>query len=97
MENKKIKIQPMISEKSYDLANSSNKYTFLVVRGVNKIEVKKMIETKYKVKVLNVNSVVKPGKMKRDLRTYKQRRESDMMKVIVTLKKGDKRDEYFKS
>ncbi|HKM20383.1 MAG TPA: 50S ribosomal protein L23 [Candidatus Dojkabacteria bacterium] len=97
MTNKKIELQPVISEKSYDLANSANKYTFLVSRGNNKIEVKKAIETKYKVKVVNVNSVVKPGKMKRDFRTYKARRASDMMKVIVTLKKGDKIDEFFKS
>lgn len=97
MESKKIKIQPVISEKSYDLANSANKYTFLVVRGANKIEVKKAIQTKYKVKVLSVNSIVKPGKMKRDVRTYKSRRVSDKMKIIVTLKKGDKIDEFFKS
>lgn len=97
MEGKKIKIQPMISEKSYDLASSANKYTFLVDRGSNKIEVKKAIETKYKVKVINVNSTVKPGKMKRDFRTYKVRRASDMMKIVVTLKKGDKIDEFFKS
>lgn len=97
MTNKKIELQPVISEKSYEFANSENKYTFLVSRGNNKTEVKKAIETKYKVKVVNVNSVVKPGKMKRDFRTYKVRRASDMMKIIVTLKKGDKIDEFFKS
>ena len=97
MENKKIKLQPMISEKSYALASSENKYTFLVSKGVNKIEMKKAVETKYKVKVLEVNSIVKPGKMKRDLRTYKTRRATDKMKIIVTLKKGDKIDEFFNS
>ncbi len=97
MENKKIKLQPMISEKSYALASSENKYTFLVSKGINKIEMKKVVETKYKVKVLEVNSIVKPGKMKRDLRTYKTRRATDKMKIIVTLKKGDKIDEFFNS
>jgi len=97
MTNKKIELQPVISEKSYELANSANKYTFLVSRGDNKVEVKKAIETKYKVKVVDVNSIVKVGKMKRDFRTYKVRRASDMMKIIVTLKKGDKIDEFFKS
>ncbi len=97
MESKKIKIQPIISEKSYSLANSANKYTFFVDRGINKIEAKKAIEVKYKVKVISVNSIVKLGKLKRDLRTYKSRRVSDMMKIIVTLKKGDKIDEFFKS
>jgi len=97
MRNKTIKLQPMISEKSYAMANAENKYTFLVDRGNNKIEIAKAVETKYKVKVVNVNSIVKPGKMKRDLKTYKPRRESDKVKVIVTLKKGDKIDEFLKS
>ena len=97
MTNKKIELQPMISEKSYELANSSNKYTFVLPRGFNKIEIAKAIEKKYKVKVEEVNSIVKPRKIKRDFRTYKQRRESDKMKVIVTLKKGDKIDEFLKN
>lgn len=96
MENKKINIQPVISEKTYAMANADNKYVFAVVRGYNKIEVKKAVEAKYKVKVVDVNSVVKPGKMKRDYKTYKQRRESDKVKMIVTLKKGDKIDEFLK-
>ncbi len=86
----------MVSEKSYAMANAQNKYTFLVERGNNKIEIAKAVETKYKVKVLSVNSVVKPGKMKKDLKTYKPRRVRDMVKVIVTLKKGDKIDEFLK-
>lgn len=97
MGNKKVQIQPMISEKSYAMANADNKYTFLVSRGYNKIEVAKAIEERYKVKVVNINSIVKPGKMKRDFKTYRVRRGSDMMKIIVTLKKGDKINEFLKS
>jgi len=96
MINNTLNIQPMVSEKSYAMANAQNKYTFLVERGNNKIEIAKAVETKYKVKVLSVNSVVKPGKLKKDLKTYKPRRERDMIKVIVTLKKGDKIDEFLK-
>ena len=96
MINNTLNIQPMVSEKSYAMANAQNKYTFLVERGNNKIEIAKAVETKYKVKVLSVNSVVKPGKMKKDLKTYKPRRVRDMVKVIVTLKKGDKIDEFLK-
>lgn len=97
MKNKEMKIQPMISEKSYAMANAYNKYTFLVPRGVNKIELAKYIESKYKVSVINNNSVVRPGKMKRDFRSNKMRRESDFLKMIVTLKKGDKIDEFLKN
>lgn len=97
MENKKIELQPMLSEKSYAMANSDNKYVFLVSRGTNKIEVKKAIETKYKVKVIDMNSTVRIGKLKRDYKTYKLRRETDKIKMIVTLKKGDKIDEFLKA
>lgn len=96
MESKKVELKPMISEKSYSMANESNKYTFAVPRGYNKIEVKKAVETKYKVKVVDVNSIVKPGKLKRDFKTNKMRRNRDFMKVVVTLKSGDKIDEFLK-
>jgi large subunit ribosomal protein L23 len=86
----------VISEKTYDMANALNKYTFLVPRGVNKIEVEKLVEDKYKVKVVKVNSIVKPGKLKRDWTSNKKRRMSDMIKMIVTLKQGDKIDEFLK-
>ena len=96
MESKKFDLQPVVSEKSYAMANADNKYVFLVSRGYNKIEVKKAVETKYKVKAVSVNSIVRIGKMKKDYKTSKTRRESDLMKIIVTLKKGDKIDEFLK-
>jgi len=94
MENKEISLKPVISEKSYALANSSNKYTFFVGKKNNKIEIKNAIEKKYKVTVTNVNTVVKPGKKFRDWETNKYYRKSDRKKAIVTLKKEDKIDEF---
>ena len=94
MESKEIVLKPVVSEKSYALANASNKYVFFVDTGVNKIEIKKAVESKYKVKVLDVNIVIKPGKMVTDWKTRKSFRKSDKRKAIVTLKKGDKIDEF---
>ncbi|MDD3474720.1 MAG: 50S ribosomal protein L23 [Candidatus Dojkabacteria bacterium] len=94
MENKKFELKPVVSEKSYSLANSQNKYTFLIEGEANKIEVAQDIEKKYKVKVIKVNSIVRPGKLRRDYKTYKKYRDEDITKVIVTLKKGDKIDEF---
>ena len=93
MENKNIELQPVISEKSYSIANAQNKYTFIVDRGINKIEVGKAVETKYKVKVEKVNSTVRPGKGFKNWKTNKSYRKSDKVKYTVTLKKGDKIDE----
>ncbi len=94
MESKNITVKPVVSEKSYTLANASNKYTFVVENDANKIEIKNAVEAKYKVKVEAVNIVVKPGKMKRDWKTNRKSRKSDIRKAIVTLKKGDKIDEF---
>lgn len=94
MESKNIQIKPVISEKSYNQANANNKYTFEVGLDVNKIEIKKEVESKYKVKVENINITIRPGKMKRDWKTNKKTRKSDIRKAVVTLKKGDKIDEF---
>lgn len=94
MESKNIQIKPVISEKSYNIANATNKYTFEVGLDVNKIEVKKEVESKYKVKVRSINITIRPGKMRRDWKTNKKTRKSDIRKAVVTLKKGDKIDEF---
>lgn len=94
MENKEIFLQPVVSEKSYALANESNKYIFLTTAKVNKIEIKKAVEKKYKVKVESVNTLVRPGKAFRDWESRRYFRKGDKRKAIVTLKKGDKIDEF---
>lgn len=94
MESKEIMLKPVVSEKSYSLANESNKYVFFVDTGVNKIEIKKAVEKKYKVKVLSVNITIKPGKGFKEWKTNRTFRKSDQRKAVVTLKKGDKIDEF---
>lgn len=94
MESKIFELKPVITEKSYALANAQNKYVFLVSRGINKIEIAKEVEKKYKVKVVKVNMTVRPGKLIRDFRTYRTFRREDMRKAVVQLKKGDKIDEF---
>lgn len=94
MENN-VEIKPHITEKSFALANAENKYTFVSEKRTNKIEVKKFVENEYKVEVLDVKSITKPGKMKIDWKNNKKFRKEDKTKYIVELKKGDKIDEFF--
>ena len=94
MANNDWEIQPVITEKSYALANAQNKYTFLVPMGVSKIEIGKEVEKKYKVKVEEVNTTVRPGKLIRDWKPRQSKRKEDMKKAVVQLKKGDKIDEF---
>ena len=67
---------------------SMNKYTFKVLKATNKVEVKKAVESFYKVKVIQVNMVNNQGKARTFGRT--SGRTQAFKKAIVTLKKGDK-------
>lgn len=76
---------PHISEKAFDI-NAQGQYVFVVSDNANKTEIKKAIESFYKVKVSSVNIVSVPGKPKR----YRGRVviKSGFKKAVVTLKKG---------
>ncbi len=93
MENNFL-IKPYITEKTFDMASALNKYVFFTNDNINKIEVKKYIEKKYKVKVININSLTKPGKKKVDWKKNKKYRKQDLRKYVVQLKKGDKIAEF---
>ncbi len=84
---------PVISEKSYRLIEE-NKYVFAVDPEARKEEIKDAIEAIFKVKVKSVNTVVKPGKKKRQGLT--SGRTPSIKKAIVTLAAGDK-IEFFES
>jgi len=62
-------------------------YTFKVAIDANKVEIRKAIETAFKVKVVSVNTLVTKGKRKR-LKTAQMGRRADWKKAIVTLAEG---------
>ena len=78
--------KPVITEKS--TANAQfNKYIFEVRKDANKINIKKVIEEIYKVKVQKLNSLNVKSKPK----VFKGQRgtRSELKRVIVTLKEGN--------
>src|SRR3989338_8574110 len=81
-----VLVQPRISEKAGQLAKL-NKYVFVVKKKANKVEVKKAVESKYQVRVVQVNMVNTQGKTKSFGRTPE--RTAAFRKAIVTLKEGD--------
>lgn len=88
---KRILIKPIISEKSESLSNGAGKYSFVVDKSANKIEIKQAIEELYpEVKVEDVNTMVMPSKSKvRNTRSGIQRgRVSSFKKAIITLQEG---------
>lgn len=78
---------PVISEKSYKLIEA-NKYVFAVDPQARKEEIKDAVEKIFSVKVKSVNTVIKPGKKKRQ--GWTSGRTSAIKKAIVTLAEGDK-------
>jgi large subunit ribosomal protein L23 len=77
--------KPLVTEKT-TAASEHNKVVFQVADTANKAAVKRAVETLFKVKVENVNTLRVKGKTK----LFKGRKgtRSDMKKAIVTLAKG---------
>ena len=96
MENSNIKLQPVLSVKSNKVASASNKYTFKLDAEYSKDQVRKAIEDKYKVKVIDIRTVTIPGKIKKNWKTNIKTRKQDYKKAIVELAKDNKIDEFFK-
>ena len=63
MEITEILRQGLVTEKTVQL-QEQNKYTFKVAVQANKIDVRRAVETIFKVKVLSVNMIRMPGKAK---------------------------------
>lgn len=94
---KNIIIKPIISEKADLLASKSGKYSFVVDKGANKIEIAKAFSEMFpEVTVEAVNTAVMPGKAKaRNTRSGIIRGgTSSYKKAIITLAEGDELDIY---
>jgi large subunit ribosomal protein L23 len=85
-----IKRPLILTEKSSVLRDSENKYLFEVDPRANKVEIKSAVETLFDVTVVNVNTLIMRGKMKRMGRTLAKTR--NWKKAIVTLKDDDSID-----
>ncbi len=79
--------RPVVTEKSMSLL-AENKYTFIVDPKATKTEIKKAVESIFKVRVTNVNTMRVKGKMKRIRRA--PGRTPEVKKAIVTLRPEDK-------
>jgi large subunit ribosomal protein L23 len=87
-------IKPRISEKAYALSIGGI-YVFEVSNNLNKIEIKKLVEDRFKVVVINVRTLLNKGKAVRTVRLGDRKnrpatgRRKDVKLAYVTLKKGD--------
>ena len=88
-----VLIKPVVSEKSYGLQDAGV-YTFIVAPNATKPEIRDAVEAIFKVKVLKVNTLNRPGKRKRNRRSFTFGKRPDTKRAIVTLA-GDDRIEMF--
>lgn len=80
-------LRPVISEKSHGLIDA-NTYTFLVDPGARKTEIRQAVEQIWGVKVVDVNTVSRKGKIKKSRAVTGKR--PDSKRAIVKLAAGDK-------
>jgi len=85
--------RPLITEKSTDQREEKNIVAFEVHRDANKIDVKKAVEDRFKVKVSEVRIARVHGKVRRQGRHSGRR--PDWKKAYVRLAAGEKQIEFF--
>jgi len=85
-----IILAPVVSEKSYDLIEHNNTYTFLVDTRSNKSEIKSAVEQVFGVRVVRVNTMNRQGKLKRQ--GWKMGKRKDTKRALVTLAAGNSID-----
>ncbi len=83
-------IKALIRTEKSTVYEPLGKYLFLVDKSANKTEIKKAVESIYKVKVEAVNTFITRGKMKRV--RHQVGKTPDYKRAVVTLKKGQKID-----
>ncbi len=88
--------KPVLSEKVNKLTEKFNRYTFIVDRKANKLEIKKAVEEFYGIQVQEVNTLVMPSKAKsRNTKAgVVSGRKPAKKKAIVTVAEGETIDLY---
>jgi large subunit ribosomal protein L23 len=91
-----ILIKPVLSEKANKQAEKMNRFTFIVDRKANKLEIKKAVELFYGVQVEEVNTQVVPSKLKAKYTKagFIVGRKPAKKKAIVTIAEGETIDIY---
>jgi len=83
MEDTRVIIKPLVTEKSTHLQNTRNSYAFQVARDANKLQIRRAVEEIYNVKVVDVRTMNRKGKPRRS-RTV-MAKTSDWKRAIVVL------------
>ncbi len=89
---REVVIRPVVTERTTELGEEQNAYTFLVSKDANKIEIRHAIERLFSVKVADVRTLNYRGKWRRVGRSLGRR--PSYKKAIVKLAAGERIDVY---
>ena len=96
MKPSEVLIKPILTEKANAQQESFRRYAFRVARKANKLEIKKAVEAMYGVTIIDVNTVVVPGKNKTRYtkKGFVQGQKPAYKKAMVTVAEGESIDLY---
>jgi large subunit ribosomal protein L23 len=86
MHIEEVLIKPLLTEKSSIVTESTNRYVFKVQRRASKFQIKDAVEKMFDVKVVDVKTVVVPGKVKKSGKSLKK--TSSWKKAYVKIADG---------
>ena len=85
-----ILVRPLLTERGTGIQEKYNQYLFEAAPDATKTDIKRAVETMFKVEVEKIRTMVVPGKFRRFGRGGGMR--PDWKKAIVTVTKGQKID-----
>ena len=85
-----ILVRPLLTERGTSVQEKHNQYLFETAPDATKTEIKRAIETMFKVEVEKIRTMIVPGKFRRFGKGGGMR--PDWKKAIVTVVKGQKID-----
>ena len=96
MKLSEVLIKPILTEKANGQQDKLRRYAFKVDRKANKLEIKKAIEEFYGVNIVDVNTLVVPGKNKTRYtkKGFTKGQKQAYKKAMVTVAEGETIDLY---
>ena len=91
-----VLVKPVVTEKTTNDSELNNRFTFVVNKKANKVEIKKAVEAKYGVTVDKVRTInVRPERSRKYTKTGIQTAKTNAYKkAIVQVAEGDTIDLY---
>jgi large subunit ribosomal protein L23 len=87
-----VVLRPVVTEKSLRTSERRNAYTFVVHMKANKVQIRRAVESLFKVDVLDVRTDIRAGKPRRV--GWHVTETPRVKRAVVTIKAGQTIDVY---